>query len=198
MYYLLPQYYASHESRGSLPSVTIGRGLLVRHHDNDQGERRRERSNLQHYSRRVCNVDEVTSQLSTLSTSLHEVISYSCIMIPKYPTVSIGAMSAQHRHATMWWLCAEDSWQGHINSRMSSASMCNSTGRAAWCAAPGQIRGCYAGNELDGKVAIRQHTCAKVTLGKLHLTYSPYVACIRSSKLCKCVRQPTCIQYVIF
>jgi hypothetical protein len=46
LYYLLPQYYASRESRGSLPSVTIGRGLLLRHHDNDRGERRRERSNL--------------------------------------------------------------------------------------------------------------------------------------------------------
>ena len=34
--------------------------------------------------------------------------------------------------------------------------------------------------------------------GKLHLTYSPYVACTRSSKLCKCVRQPTCIRYVGF
>ena len=36
------------------------------------------------------------------------------------------------------------------------------------------------------------------TSGKLHLTYSPYVACTRSSKLCKCVRQPTCIRYVGF
>ena len=83
-------------------------------------------------------------------------------MIPKYPTVSIGATSAQHRHATMWWLCAEDSWQGHISDRMSSVSMCNSMGGAMWHAVLGQIGGCYAGNKLDGKVAIRQHMHAKV------------------------------------